>query len=181
MWMGRTSQRKDFLATVLKVPCNVSTMSSHFCKKSFFTLCIETMDVETEMMLIKHTDSYWMLLPPEIKELILKYKESQELIEWRESFVSRRICLQIEDYGRLRREWCIGRVQCTCYRLKACQCQPGCFYIKIYGHYWHLSGDRRQVFLDSSLSGAIPRCDSVKNRIWYQTNDIHTMNIIEYL
>ena len=70
------------------------------------------MDIKTKMMLLKYTDSYWMLLPPEMKEIILKYKESQELIAWRESFASRRMCLQMEAYGRLRREWFIGPVQC---------------------------------------------------------------------
>ena len=49
------------------------------------------MDIKTKMMLLKYTDSYWMLLPPEMKEIILKYKESQELIAWRESFASRRM------------------------------------------------------------------------------------------
>ena len=45
-------------------------------------------------------ESYWDMLPPEIKEMILKYKESQELIEWRESFASRKLCLHIDAYGR---------------------------------------------------------------------------------
>ena len=50
-------------------------------KNTFF----QTMDVKTKLTLMKHTDSYWTLLPPEVKELILTYKESQERIEWRES------------------------------------------------------------------------------------------------
>ena len=41
------------------------------------------MDVQTKLHSLKYIDSYWTLLPPEIKELILKYGESQELIEWR--------------------------------------------------------------------------------------------------
>ena len=139
------------------------------------------MDVETKVMLIKHTDSYWVLLPPEIKELILKNKESQELIEWRESYVSHRMCLQIEDYRRLRRAWYISPIQCKCYRPKACRCEPGCFYMKIYGHYWHLNGNRRQVFMDYDLHNALPRCHSNRNRIWFQTNDTHTLHIIGYL
>ena len=53
------------------------------------------MNPEAKLELMKHMDSYWMLLPEEIKELILKYKESQELIEWRESKVSRDLCEQI--------------------------------------------------------------------------------------
>ena len=59
------------------------------------------MDIETKMMLLKHVDNYWDILPPEIKEMILKYEESQELIEWRESFYSRRVRRQIEGYGQL--------------------------------------------------------------------------------
>ena len=66
------------------------------------------MENKTKLTLLKYIDSYWTLLPPEIKEIILKYKESKELIEWRESFSS----LQIEVYGQLRREWFIGPVQC---------------------------------------------------------------------
>ena len=55
-------------------------------------------------------ESYWDLLPPEIKEYILEYKESQELIEWRESPASQWMCLQIRDYGDLRRAWYIGPI-----------------------------------------------------------------------
>ena len=122
-------------------------------------------------------ESYWDMLPPELKEMILKYKESQELIEWRESFVSRKLCLHIEAYGRLRREWFIGPVQCKPRRPKGCQCRPGCFYMKIFGHYWDLDGNRRKAFLDYSLCVAILRCDSVKNRIWYQINPSHSLSV----
>ena len=78
-------------------------------------------------------------------EIILKYKESQELIEWRESFSSLQMCLQIEAYGRLRREWFIGPVQCKFRRAIGCQCQPQCLYMMIYRHYWDLNGDRKQL------------------------------------
>ena len=35
------------------------------------------MDNEMKMMLLKHVDSYWDMLPSEIKEMILKYRESR--------------------------------------------------------------------------------------------------------
>ena len=35
------------------------------------------MDVETKLMLLNHTDSYWTLFPVMVKELILQYKDSQ--------------------------------------------------------------------------------------------------------
>ena len=54
------------------------------------------MDFETKRELLKWTDSYWDLLPAEMKEIILKYKESQELIDRRESASNRALCRQIE-------------------------------------------------------------------------------------
>ena len=56
------------------------------------------MDLETKMELLKLTDSYWTLLPAEIKEIILKYKESQELIDRRESASNHALCKQIRLY-----------------------------------------------------------------------------------
>ena len=72
------------------------------------------MDIETKLKLLDVVESYWDILPPEIKEYILEYKESQELIEWRESLVSQWMCVQIRDYGYLRRAWYIGPIQCKC-------------------------------------------------------------------
>ena len=135
------------------------------------------MDLEKKMELLNVVESYWDMLPPEIKEMILKYKQSQELIEWCENFYSLRVRCQIETYGQLRREWFIGPIQCKPRLPKGCQCQPGCFYMKIFGHYWDLNGERRKVFLDYSFCNAIPRCDSVKNRIWYQMNPSHTLSV----
>ena len=34
------------------------------------------MDIQIKLHLLKYMDSYWTLLPPEIKALILKYRES---------------------------------------------------------------------------------------------------------
>ena len=55
--------------------------------------------METKRGLLKWTDSYWDLLPPEMEQLILKIKESQERIEWRESLDSRELCYDIKAYG----------------------------------------------------------------------------------
>ena len=59
------------------------------------------MYLETKLDLMKYTDAYWDMLPSEVKEFILEYKESQELIEWRESKTSRDLCKQIRAYARL--------------------------------------------------------------------------------
>ena len=42
----------------------------------------------------------------------MNYEEKQELIEWRESEVSKALCKQIEMYGELPQKWQIGFVQC---------------------------------------------------------------------
>ena len=127
------------------------------------------MKPETKLDLMKCTDSYWMLLPEEIKDMILKYKESQELIEWRESFVSRALCEQIRLYDKLRREWFIGPIRCRCFRTRVCG--NDYTHMRVYGHYWDLNGVKKSVFLYYNLTIAMMRCDSVKTGLWYQTNE----------
>ena len=89
------------------------------------------MDLKKKLKLSNVVESYCDMLPPEIKEI----KESQELIEWRESFVSRKLCLQIETHGQLRQKWLIGPMQCKPRQSKQCKHQPRCTYMVIYGHY----------------------------------------------
>ena len=140
------------------------------------------MDVEIKLKMLDIVESYWDILPPEIKDLILEYKESQELIEWRESSASQSMCLQIRDYGHLRRTWYIGPIQCKCYRVKTCRCHcNGCVYNRIYGHCWSLDGVRYRIFLGYDLHLIIPECDFYKCGLRYQTNDTHALNVIAYL
>ena len=102
----------------------------------------QNMDLKTKLDLMKHTDSYWTLLPTEIKETILNYKERQELIEWRESEVSKALCKQIEMHRCLRLIW-PGHLQCRPMRFErahirtenGCSFGPACDYMRIYGYY----------------------------------------------
>ena len=101
------------------------------------------MDVKTKLALLKQTDSYWELLPDEIKEVILKHRERQELIDWRESEVSRALCVQIRAHGRLRAIW-PGHIQCRPMRFEGvhvrtesgCSFGPACEHMRIYGYYY---------------------------------------------
>ena len=136
------------------------------------------MDNKTKLMLLKYADSYWTLLPAEIKEMILKYKESQELIEWRERKLHRGLCKEIEKYRRLRRRWFIGHVELRCYYKYACQCQPCCMYMMIFGHYWNLLGVKSKTFLDFDFKSAMAYCDDVKNNMQYQTNATYTLSVL---
>ena len=136
------------------------------------------MDNETKMMLLDDDDaSYWDILPPELKEMILQYRESQELIERRESYESRELCFDILGHGLLRREWFIGPIQCKLQLPKHCRHRPRCYYMKIYGHYWDLEGDKKRVFLGYDFDNTIPRCALLKTDIEYQTNPDHTLSV----
>ena len=126
-------------------------------------------------------DDCWKLLPPEIKEMILMYKESQEVIEWRESASNRALCEQIRMYGQLRQKWFIGPVECRCYYRHGYQCLPRCMFMMVFGHYWNLLGFKCKTFLNFGLGTAMIYCDYAKNSIGYQTNPSHTLNVIAYL
>ena len=129
------------------------------------------------MELLNIVESYWDLLPPEIQQLILKYKESQERIEWRESYRIRKMCWDIESHGQLRRVWFIGPIRCQPRLPKRCECQPRCFFMDIFGYYWTLSGEKKRVFLGYSFYTVISRCDDVRDEIDYQTNPSYTLSL----
>ena len=134
------------------------------------------MDLEKKMELLNVVESYWDMLPPEIQQLILKYKESQELIEWCESYRSRKMCWEIQGHGQLRKRWFIGPIRCKSAVPKKCDCRPQCVFMKIFG-YWTLSGEKKRVFLGYSFCHAIPGCDNVKIGLWYQTNPSHSLSV----
>ena len=126
------------------------------------------MDVMTKVSLMHVYESYWELLPDEIKEVILKYRERQELIDWRESEVSRALGVQIRAHGRLRAIW-PGHIQCRPMRFDGahvrtehgCSFGPTCEHMRIYGHYYsHEVGDgsravRRRYFIAFGFERAV--------------------------
>ena len=122
------------------------------------------MHLETKLELMKRTDSYWTLLPYELREIILQYKESQELIEWRESEVSRALCREIRAHGQLRHKWFIGPVECRFLRSNGLQQDLRLGYMMIFGHFYY-HGYRKRIFLDYTFSRARAQCDYVKDRL----------------
>ena len=117
------------------------------------------MDVKTKLTLMKHTDSYWTLLPSEIRELIITYKESQERIEWRESEDSRALCHQIILHRQLQLKWFRGPIRCQCVRMK----DEGVIEMRVYAHYWDFKGVKKNIFMGYDLEGAIAYCDTDSN------------------
>ena len=114
------------------------------------------MDLETKRELLKWTDSYWDLLPSEIKDVILKYRESQELIEWHESAWNRNLCKEIRLYERLRQKWQIGHIEC---RVLRCNRDVRCECMRVYGWYRNLRGKIQKSYLGLSLEHAMAYCD----------------------
>ena len=116
---------------------------------------------------MKHTDSYWTLFPVVVKEKILEYKDSQELIEWRESECNRASRVQIQNYAELRDKWGIGFIQCRPLRLDGkhtcteggCGFGETCEHMRIYGFYWDTRCVKRRCFLSFSLDRAIANCN----------------------
>ena len=136
------------------------------------------MNVRNKLKLTRVFESYWDMLPPELQEMILKFKQSQELIEWRESPDSRELCHDIRSYGQLRQHWFIGPMQCKSYRSKECKHRPRCTYMTIYAHYWDLNGCRQWIMLGFFLENAIEKCDLVKTGLLFQLNREHTLSVL---
>ena len=134
------------------------------------------MDLEKKMELLNIVESYWDLFPFEIQQLILRYKESQELIEWRESHRSRKMCWDIMSHGLLRIRWFIGPIRCQPRVPKRCNCRPRCFFMNIFG-YWTLTGEKKRVFLGYGFDVAISRYDDVRNAIDFQTTADHMLSV----
>ena len=122
--------------------------------------------------------SYWDMLPPEIKEYILEWKESQELIDRRESDLNRALCKEIDVYRQLRIKWFIGPIECRCYYFKGCQCESRCMYTMIYGHYWNLLGIKSKVFLDFNFEDAIAYSELARHETRYQTSAEYSMSVL---
>ena len=120
------------------------------------------MDLETKRDLLKWTDSYWDMLPTEMKDLILEYRESQEFIDRRESVSNRALCRQIRMYERLRQRWQIGHVQCKPIHrhlgVKS-ECMCNCECMRVYGWYFDLRGMIHKTYLGINFRQAMTNCD----------------------
>ena len=121
--------------------------------------------------------SYWDWLPIEMQEYVLRLRDSQALIDRRESQASRALCDEIETYGRLRERWQIGFIQV----------KPELRFVRtrslwtnergvkqrerdnmyIFGRYRDRRGRKRRVFLDFSYHAAIARCAIVRSKLSY--------------
>ena len=130
------------------------------------------MDIEIKLKLLTIVESYWDLLPPEVKEKILNLKESQELIDWRKNVFNRTLCKEIRMYRVLRERWQIGHIRC-----QPLYCKPGevCERLRVYGHYPHLQGVIQKTYLGISVDHAIMYVN------FRRASFIHGYNVVHFL
>ena len=137
------------------------------------------MDLETKMKLLKWTDSYWDVLPTEMKDLILEYKESQEFIDRRESASNRALCRQIRKYGLLRQRWQVGHVQCRPIHRDLgvkCKCMCSCECMRVFGWYRDLRGTIHKTYLGTNLQQAMTNCDI--RRVRYRDDEWMLIGVV---
>ena len=119
------------------------------------------MDNKTKLELLKVVESYWDILLPEMRELILAYKTSQELIDAREKKEMREMCKEIIQYGELKEEWGLGHIKCVPSTVKCGGC--GRKHMKIFGFYFSPSWNvRKRRFLGFSYEGVLARLHYIK-------------------
>ena len=121
------------------------------------------MNVEKKMKLMNVMESYWDMLPPEVHEVILAYKRSQEWIDEENKDRMSDLCMELVKYGELKRKWEIGHVKCitkkkknicfTCYK----------HHLIIMGCHLDLENIPRERFLGFNFREALQRVNHVKS------------------
>ena len=78
----------------------------------------------------------------------------------------------------MRQKWFIGPMRCRCFRTRVCG--NDYIHMRVYGHYWDLNGAKKTAFFHHGLRAAMTRCDSIKIRLQYQTNEHVQLPFPEY-
>ena len=130
-------------------------------------------------MLLKLYESYWLMLPSEIREYILVFKISQDVIEHRKKEQTVMLCKEIVKRHQLKEAWGLGHVHC---RIIKCKLGTHCHYcthypsfhpmcrlfnhvlhFKFCGVYTDLSNAKKVVFLGDNMYRAMKRVNHVKS------------------
>ena len=120
------------------------------------------MNVRKKMKLSHTFESYWDMLPPELHQLIMAYKKGQEAIDEDRKRIMRKICNDINLYGRLKKKWGIGHVRC---RAKKCNNCDG-HHMRVVGCYLNAEEEEREIYLAFNLRTALSRVDEVKSYLF---------------
>ena len=105
------------------------------------------------MKLMLVMESYWDMLPPEIHEITIAFKRSQEWIDEDKKERMNDLCYEIKKYAELKRKWEIGHVKCI---VKKQICPPCHKYnLKIMGCYVDEEKIPKERFLGYNFKSAL--------------------------
>ena len=125
------------------------------------------MNVRKKMKLYHIFESYWNMLPFEIKEIVWEYKEGQEAIDEKQKKRMKKLmkdlCDEIKKYGRLKRKWGIGHIKCIVGKGICRFCTW--HHLKLMGCYEDEEGEREERFLGYNYRMALDRVDIVKSSL----------------
>ena len=119
------------------------------------------MNVKKKIELMNVMESYWDMLPPEVHELILAYKRSQEWIDEEKKDRMKDSSMEIVKYGELKRKWNIGHVKCIVKKNMCFTCYK--HHLIIVGCLVDLENVRRENFLGFNFREALQRVNHVKS------------------
>ena len=119
------------------------------------------MDVNKKIKLMNVMESYWDMLPPEVHEIIMMYKRSQEWIDEEKKERMRDLCNEIKKYGELKRKWEIGHVRCIVKKRNCFSCYKS--HLRIVGCYVDEENIPKERFLGYHFKIALQRVNHVKS------------------
>ena len=109
--------------------------------------------------------SYWDWLPLEMQVYVLKLRDTQALIERRESQLNRKLCYEIRQYGQLREKWGLGHIRVRPIGKKTWTDRGVVIkfrYLHIFGEFKNSDGEKKVKFLAFGFRKALGVCNAVK-------------------
>jgi len=100
-----------------------------------------------------------------MQDYVLKIRDSQALIERRESPLNRQLCYEIRQYGQLQEKWGLGHIRAIPFCKKTWTDRGVMIkfhYLHIYGEFKNSRGEKERQFLAFSFRKALSLCDLVK-------------------
>ena len=108
------------------------------------------MDVKRKLSLLNTYESYWLMLPSEIKEYIVVLKIRQDMIELRKRQQRRKLCEELMDYHKLTIAWGLGFISCKFYYSDCNVNDMRCgwkYHSKIFGMYYDEANVKKTISL----------------------------------
>ena len=119
------------------------------------------MDVKKKLELSQVYDSYWGMLPKEIKDYIVQLKISQEKIDEKMKEKLARLCKEKNDFQQLHAMWALGPIEVQ--RHDKCTVCHHQHMRAVRGFYVDENHVMQKIFLGFDLKQAMSRVNHVKS------------------